>query len=77
VYYVSHILCVPHTVCPTYCVQGGMCPTYCVSKALLNKAGQLLAADQSFKQRGVSVVSVCPGWCRYVLSVTVCTRVIT
>ncbi|WIA15411.1 hypothetical protein OEZ85_002065 [Tetradesmus obliquus] len=43
---------------------GGMCPTYCVAKALLNKAGQLLAADDVFKQRGVSVVAVCPGWCR-------------
>jgi NAD(P)-dependent dehydrogenase (short-subunit alcohol dehydrogenase family) len=41
-----------------------MCPTYCVAKALLNRAGQLLAADEAFKQRGVSVVSVCPGWCR-------------
>jgi NAD(P)-dependent dehydrogenase (short-subunit alcohol dehydrogenase family) len=41
-----------------------MCPTYCVAKALLNKAVQLMAADGAFKQRGVSVVSVCPGWCR-------------
>jgi NAD(P)-dependent dehydrogenase (short-subunit alcohol dehydrogenase family) len=42
-----------------------MCPTYCVAKALLNKAVQLMAADEAFKQRGVSVVSVCPGWCRW------------
>jgi NAD(P)-dependent dehydrogenase (short-subunit alcohol dehydrogenase family) len=46
-------------------VQGGMCPTYCVAKALLNKAVQLMAADDAFKQRGVCVASVCPGWCRW------------
>lgn len=54
------------------CVQGGMCPTYCVAKALLNKAGQLLSADDVFKQRGVSVVAVCPGWCRCTLFVASC-----
>jgi NAD(P)-dependent dehydrogenase (short-subunit alcohol dehydrogenase family) len=51
--------------CLTFGVQGGMCPTYCVAKALLNKAVQLMAADEAFKERGVSVVSVCPGWCRW------------
>ncbi|KAF6266436.1 hypothetical protein COO60DRAFT_1474854 [Scenedesmus sp. NREL 46B-D3] len=34
---------------------GGMSPTYSVAKALLNRGVQLMAADESFKQRGVSV----------------------
>jgi NAD(P)-dependent dehydrogenase (short-subunit alcohol dehydrogenase family) len=43
---------------------GSMAPTYSVVKALLNRSVELLSADEKFKQRGVSVVSVCPGWCR-------------
>lgn len=50
-----------------HCVlQGGYAPTYSVAKALLNRGVQLMAADSAFKERGVSVVSVCPGWCRWV-----------
>jgi NAD(P)-dependent dehydrogenase (short-subunit alcohol dehydrogenase family) len=43
---------------------GAMTPTYSVVKALLNRSVQLMSADEKFKQRGVSVVSTCPGWCR-------------
>jgi hypothetical protein len=43
---------------------GALAPTYCVSKALMNRAGQLMAADADLKARGVSVVAVTPGWCR-------------
>ena len=39
-------------------------PTYCLSKALLNRATQLLAADPLLQQRGISVNTVCPGHCR-------------
>lgn len=41
-----------------------MSPTYSVAKALLNRAVQLMAADEAFTQRGISVASTCPGWCR-------------
>jgi NAD(P)-dependent dehydrogenase (short-subunit alcohol dehydrogenase family) len=44
--------------------QGGHAPTYSVAKAVLNKAMQLLAADEGFKARGIRVASTCPGWCR-------------
>eukprot|EP00877_Chromochloris_zofingiensis_P008306 jgi/Chrzof1/3729/Cz13g06240.t1 len=37
---------------------------YNVSKLLLNKAVQLMNEDEKLKSKGVSVVSVCPGWCR-------------
>jgi NAD(P)-dependent dehydrogenase (short-subunit alcohol dehydrogenase family) len=43
---------------------GSMAPTYSVSKAALNRAVQLLAADPAFTARGIKVASVCPGWCR-------------
>mmetsp|Transcript_5060 Transcript_5060/g.14545 ORF Transcript_5060/g.14545 Transcript_5060/m.14545 type:complete len:305 (-) Transcript_5060:512-1426(-) len=39
-------------------------PVYCVSKALLNKGVQVLAEDERVTSRGLSVVAVCPGWCR-------------
>lgn len=39
-------------------------PSYCVSKAALNRSVQLLAAGDLLKDKGVSVVAVCPGWCR-------------
>jgi NAD(P)-dependent dehydrogenase (short-subunit alcohol dehydrogenase family) len=44
--------------------QGGMSPTYSVSKAMLNRAVQLLSDDSAFQSKDVSVVSTCPGWCR-------------
>eukprot|EP00877_Chromochloris_zofingiensis_P008308 jgi/Chrzof1/3730/Cz13g06250.t1 len=37
---------------------------YNVSKMFLNKAVQLMNEDERLKSKGVSVVSVCPGWCR-------------
>jgi NAD(P)-dependent dehydrogenase (short-subunit alcohol dehydrogenase family) len=43
---------------------GALAPTYCVSKALMNRAVQLMAADEQLKERGLSVVAVTPGWCR-------------
>ncbi|KAF6265826.1 hypothetical protein COO60DRAFT_1623711 [Scenedesmus sp. NREL 46B-D3] len=43
---------------------GALAPTYCVSKALLNRAVQLMAADEELRARGVAVVAVTPGWCR-------------
>uniref|UniRef100_A0A383VG77 Uncharacterized protein n=1 Tax=Tetradesmus obliquus TaxID=3088 RepID=A0A383VG77_TETOB len=43
---------------------GALAPTYCVSKALMNRAVQLMAADEGLQARGVRVVAVTPGWCR-------------
>ena len=37
-------------------------PTYSVSKAMLNRATQLLAHDERFRMRGISVSAVTPGW---------------
>lgn len=47
---------------------GAMTPTYTVSKALLNRAVQLMSSSgpegAPFAARGVKVYAVCPGWCR-------------
>lgn len=39
-------------------------PAYCVSKAMLNRATQLLATTEDLVDRGISINAVCPGWCR-------------
>ena len=38
----------------------------CLTKAMLNAATQQLAASSELKERGLSINSVCPGWCRWV-----------
>ena len=38
--------------------------TYSLSKALLNKATQLLAKDFEKKEKQVKIAAVCPGWCK-------------
>jgi NAD(P)-dependent dehydrogenase (short-subunit alcohol dehydrogenase family) len=45
---------------------GGYAPTYAVSKCLLNRAVQLLSGGApELGGEGLSVVTVCPGWCRW------------
>jgi NAD(P)-dependent dehydrogenase (short-subunit alcohol dehydrogenase family) len=39
-------------------------PVYRISKALLNQATAILAKDDLFTSRNVSLSVVCPGWCR-------------
>ena len=36
---------------------------YCISKLLLNRATQIQAADKQLQERGITVNTVCPGWC--------------
>ena len=45
-------------------MRNAVVPTYCLTKALLNRATQLLAGDPVLQQRQLSVNSVCPGHCR-------------
>lgn len=41
-------------------------PCYCLTKAMVNRAVQLLAADPALSERKVTVTAVDPGWCRWV-----------
>ena len=42
-------------------------PCYCLTKAMLNRAVQLLAEDPLLADRGISINAVDPGWCRCAL----------
>lgn len=53
---------------------GAISPTYSVSKALLNRAVQLMAGDAAFAERGIRVASTCPGWCRTDMGTTAADR---
>eukprot|EP00877_Chromochloris_zofingiensis_P012949 jgi/Chrzof1/7908/Cz02g40230.t1 len=44
--------------------QNSYSPSYNVSKCMLNRAVQLMHEDQQLRDKGVTVVSTCPGWCR-------------
>merc|ERR1712151_453200 len=39
-------------------------PPYSLSKALLNRATQILSDDPQMKEKNISLVAICPGWCR-------------
>lgn len=39
-------------------------PVYRISKAMLNKATQLLSSDERLTARDITISAVCPGWCR-------------
>ena len=47
---------------------------YCLTKAMLNRAAQLLADDPVLTQKRISINAVDPGWCRQVIPFLTCHR---
>ena len=45
-------------------MQKAYAPTYSLSKAILNRATQILAASDPFTTKNISIACVCPGWCK-------------